>query len=43
LKAVAGYLSADLTVERIGDLLDYEVAALFAGKTSSKSLRRRNL
>jgi FMN phosphatase YigB (HAD superfamily) len=43
LKAAAGYLPADLTVERIGDLLDYQVAALLAGKTSSKSRGRRNL
>ena len=40
LKPVAGYLPADLTVERIGDLLDYEVAALLAGKKQSKSLGR---
>ena len=39
-KAVAGYPPADLTVERIGDLLDYDLAALLAGNNQSKSLRR---
>jgi hypothetical protein len=38
LKAIAGYLPADLTVERIGDLLDYELVALLAGKKQSKSV-----
>jgi FMN phosphatase YigB (HAD superfamily) len=31
-KAVAAYPSADLTVERIGDLLDYDLPALLAGQ-----------
>src|SRR6516162_7218583 len=39
-KAIAGYSPADLTVERIGDLLDYDLAALLAGNNQSKSLRR---
>jgi FMN phosphatase YigB (HAD superfamily) len=39
-KAIAGYLPADLTVERIGDLLDYDLAALLASDNQSKSLRR---
>ena len=39
-KAIAGYPPADLTVERIGDLLDYDLAALLAGNNQSKSLRR---
>ena len=39
-KAIAGYLPPDLTVERIGDLLDYDLAALLAGNNQSKSLRR---
>jgi FMN phosphatase YigB (HAD superfamily) len=40
-KAAAGYLPADLTVERIADLLDYEVmAALLARKKQSKSFER---
>src|SRR5689334_2430190 len=29
-KAIAGYRPADVTVERIGDLLDYDLAALLA-------------
>ena len=40
LKAIAGCLPPDLTVERIGDLLDYDLAALLAGNNQSKSLRR---
>jgi FMN phosphatase YigB (HAD superfamily) len=40
LKVIAGCLPADLTVERIGDLLDYNLAALVAGNNQSKSLRR---
>jgi len=39
-KAIAGYLSPDLTVERIGDLLDYDLAAMLAVNNQSKSLRR---
>ena len=39
-KAIAGYPPADLTVERIGDLVDYDVPALLAGNNQSKSLRR---
>jgi hypothetical protein len=39
-KAIAGYPPADLMVERIGDLLDYDLAALLAGNNQSKSLRR---
>jgi FMN phosphatase YigB (HAD superfamily) len=39
-KAIAGYLPADLTMERIGDLLDYDLAALLAGDNQSKSFRR---
>jgi FMN phosphatase YigB (HAD superfamily) len=39
LKAVAAYSPADLTVERIGDLLDYDLATLLACN-QSKSLRR---
>jgi hypothetical protein len=39
LKAIAGYPPADLTVERIGDLLDYDLAVL-ASNNQSKSLRR---
>jgi hypothetical protein len=39
-KAIAGCLPADLTVERIGDLLEYDVAALLAANNQSKSLRR---
>src|SRR5262249_54096374 len=39
-KATAEYRPADLTVERIGDLLDYDLAALLAGNNQSKSLRR---
>src|SRR5512138_372560 len=31
-KAIAGYPPADLTVERIGDLLDYDLTALLAGE-----------
>ena len=38
LKAIAGYLPADLTVERIGDLLEYNLAAL-ARNNQSKSVR----
>ena len=40
LKAIAGCLPPDLTVGRIGDLLDYDLAALLAGNNQSKSLRR---
>jgi FMN phosphatase YigB (HAD superfamily) len=39
-KAIAGYRPADVTVERIGDLLDYDLAALLAGNNQTKSLRR---
>jgi hypothetical protein len=39
-KAIVGYLPADLTVERIGDLVDYDLPALLAGNEQSKSLRR---
>ena len=39
-KAVAACPPADLTVERIGDLLDYNLAALLAANNQSKSLRR---
>jgi hypothetical protein len=39
-KAIAGYRPADVTVERIGDLLDYDLAALLSGERHSKSLRR---
>jgi FMN phosphatase YigB (HAD superfamily) len=39
-KAIAGYPPADLTVERIGDLVDYDLPALLAGNNQSKSLRR---
>jgi FMN phosphatase YigB (HAD superfamily) len=40
LKAIAGCLPPDLTVERIGDLLEYDLTALLAGNNQSKSLRR---
>lgn len=40
LKATAGCLPPDLTVGRIGDLLDYDLTALLAGNNQSKSLRR---
>ena len=33
-KVIAGYPPADLTVERIGDLLDYDLSALLAGQQS---------
>jgi hypothetical protein len=39
-KAIAEYLPADLTVERIGDLLDYDLPALLAGNNQSQSFRR---
>ena len=39
-KAIAGYRPADVPVERIGDLLDYDLAALLSGERHSKSLRR---
>ena len=39
-QAVAEASTADLTVERIGDLLDYDLAALLADNNQSKSLRR---
>jgi hypothetical protein len=39
-KAIAEYLRADLTVERIGDLMDYDLPALLAGNNQSQSLRR---
>ena len=39
--AIASYLPADLTVERIGDLLDFDLPALLAGATHrSHALRR---
>ncbi len=34
-QAHAAYPAADLTVERIGDLLDYDLPALLAGRTAS--------
>jgi FMN phosphatase YigB (HAD superfamily) len=37
---VAGCPPADLTVARIGDLLDYDLAALLAGRHSAQSIRR---
>jgi len=39
-KTIAGYPPADLTVERVGDLVDYDLPALLAGNNQSKSLRR---
>jgi FMN phosphatase YigB (HAD superfamily) len=39
-KAIAEYLPADLTVQRIGDLLDYDLPALLAGNNQSQSHRR---
>jgi FMN phosphatase YigB (HAD superfamily) len=39
-KAVFACPPADLTVERIGDLLDYDLAALLAGESRFKFLRR---
>ena len=39
-KVIAGCPPADLTVERIGDLLDYDLAVLLAGNSASKTLRR---
>jgi FMN phosphatase YigB (HAD superfamily) len=39
-KVIAGCLPPDVTVERIGDLIDYELTALLAGSDQSKSLRR---
>jgi FMN phosphatase YigB (HAD superfamily) len=42
-KAIAAYPPADLTVERIGDLLDYDLAALLAGEQAvqiSQEVRR---
>jgi hypothetical protein len=39
-KAVAACPPADLTVERIGDLLDYDLAALLAGQQAAQILRR---
>ena len=39
-KAIVGYPPADLTVERIGDLLNYDLPALLAGERHSESLRR---
>jgi FMN phosphatase YigB (HAD superfamily) len=39
-KAIAAYPPPDLTVERIGDLLNYDLAALLAGNNQSNSLRR---
>ena len=39
-KAIAGYPPADLTVERIGDLVDYDLPALLAGNNQSQSFRR---
>ena len=38
LNTMAGYLPADLTVERIGDLLDHQLPELLAGKKQSASL-----
>ena len=35
-KAIAGHPPADLTVERIGDLVDYDLAALHAGQQTVK-------
>jgi FMN phosphatase YigB (HAD superfamily) len=35
--AIAGYMPADVTVDRVGDLLDYPLAALLAGKKRDKS------
>ena len=37
LNTIAGYLPADLTVERIGDLLDHQLPELLAGKKQSAS------
>ena len=39
-KAAATCPPADLTVERIGDLLDYDLPVLLAGNNRSKFLRR---
>jgi FMN phosphatase YigB (HAD superfamily) len=39
-KAIAGCLPPDVTVERIGNLMDYELTALLAGSDQSKSLGR---
>lgn len=39
-KVIAGCPPADLTVERIGDLLDYDLAVLLAGNSASETLRR---
>lgn len=39
-KSVAACPPADLTVERIGDLLNYDLAALLAVQQSNQSLRR---
>jgi FMN phosphatase YigB (HAD superfamily) len=36
-KDIAAYPSPDVTVERVGDLLDYPLAALLAGKKQSES------
>jgi FMN phosphatase YigB (HAD superfamily) len=40
-KAVAAYPSADLTVKRIGDLLDYDLPALLAGQQPVQIYRRK--
>jgi FMN phosphatase YigB (HAD superfamily) len=40
LKVIARCLPPDLTVERIGDLVDYDLPALLAGNNQSKSFRR---
>jgi hypothetical protein len=40
LKALAGYPPADLTVERIGDLVDYDLPTLLGSNDQSKSFRR---
>src|SRR5918996_2117340 len=39
-KAIAAYPPATPTVERIGDLLDYDLAALLAGQQAAQILRR---
>ena len=39
-KAIAEYPPADMTVERIGDLLDHDLPALLAGQQRSQSPRR---
>jgi FMN phosphatase YigB (HAD superfamily) len=39
-KAVASFAAPDLTVERIGDLLDYDLPGLFAGQASTPDLSK---